>query len=161
MALFYLDTSAVLKRYRTENGTEVIDALIEAVPRLKLYTSHFTCLEVESVAARILKGKSLIDYAYSTLLGSFGRDLREFISLESLNGDVLNAAIEVTRATRLRPADSIQLAAARAIRVIDEAEELVIVASDKELLAAAEAAGIATLNPESADAMDVLASRIR
>ena len=70
MAVYYLDTSAILKRYRTEKGTDVVDALYEATrpdagqaggprglmdalresisARRRLYTSHFTCLEVES-----------------------------------------------------------------------------------------------------------------
>jgi hypothetical protein len=56
----------------------------------------------------------------------------------------------------MRPADSIQLAAARAVRRIDERDELVVVASDKELLAECDAAGFATLNPEAADALEAL-----
>ncbi|MGH9255891.1 MAG: type II toxin-antitoxin system VapC family toxin [Vicinamibacterales bacterium] len=171
MAVFYLDSSAVLKRYRTEKGTDVVDALYESVPERKPYkdimealreslqerrlaTSHFTCLEVESVAARTLKGKSLIDHAYSTLLGSFAHDLQQYVEVQSFDGDTLNYSIEITRRARLRPADSIQLASA--LRSVREGEELVLVASDKELLAAAEGAGIKTLNPEADDAMEVL-----
>jgi hypothetical protein len=36
MAVFYLDTSAVLKRYRTEKGTDVVDALYESQPPREL-----------------------------------------------------------------------------------------------------------------------------
>jgi predicted nucleic acid-binding protein len=147
MAVFYLDSSAVLKRYRTEKGTEVVDALYELAAERKPYkdimealreslqkrriaTSHFTCLEVESVAARTLKGKSLIDHAYSTLLGSFARDLQQYVEVQPFDGDTLNYSIEITRRTRLRPADSIQLASALH-SVQHEGEELVLVASDK------------------------------
>lgn len=57
MPLYYLDTSALLKRYRTENDTRVLDALFSARTRDELLiTSHFTAIEVESVAARALKG---------------------------------------------------------------------------------------------------------
>ena len=174
--VYYLDTSAVLKRYRTEPGTDVVDALYEPKPfakrpedvkdmmealretleiqKRRLVTSHYTCLEVESVAARTLKGKSVIDHAYQTLLGSFARDLKEHITLESFDGEAVNYAIEMTRRTRLRPGDSIHLASA--LLSAREGEELVLVASDKELLTAAEGAGIKTLNPEDAGAMEVL-----
>jgi predicted nucleic acid-binding protein len=171
MAVFYLDASAVLKRYRTEKGTDVIDALYESVKRprelmdaireslaggRKLVTSHFTCLEVESVAARTLKGKSVIDFEYSTLLGSFAQDLRDYVRLEPFGGELLNYAIEATRRTRLRPADSIQFASALHVRARDEKGEFVLVASDKELLKAAEGAGIKTLDPEAEGAMEAL-----
>lgn len=178
MPVYYLDTSAILKRYRTEKGTDVVDALYEATSpdadqvggprglfdalresmsaRRRLYTSHFTCLEVESVAARTMSGKSLIDLPYQTLLASFARDLRDCLSLEQVDGDTVNYAIEMTRRTRLRPADSVHLASALALRARNESEELVVVASDKELLAAVQGAGIKTLDPEAEDAMEIL-----
>jgi hypothetical protein len=41
MPLYYLDTSALLKRYRTEIGTRVVDALFSARTRDELLiTSH-------------------------------------------------------------------------------------------------------------------------
>lgn len=179
MAVYYLDTSAILKRYRTEKGTDVVDALFESMkpavadpaggvrglmealresmsPRQRLYTSHFSCLEVESVAARTISGNSLIDLPYQTLLASFASDLRDYLSLEKVDGEMVNYAIEMTRRTRLRPADSVHLASALALRARNESEELVVVASDKELLAAAQGAGIKTLDPEGADAMEFL-----
>ena len=177
MAVYYLDTSAILKRYRTEKGTDVVDALYESTrpgtdqaggprgltdalkstsARRRLYTSHFTCLEVESVAARTMSGKSLIDLPYQTLLASFARDLRDYLSLEQVDGDTVNYAIEMTRRTRLRPTDSVHLASALALRARNESEELVVVANDKELLAAVQVAGIKTLDPEAGDAMEVL-----
>jgi predicted nucleic acid-binding protein len=178
MAVYYLDTSAILKRYRTEKGTDVVDALYDSVkpvadqaggfrglmdalrgsmsPGRSLHTSHFSCLEVESVAARTMSGKSVIDLPYQTLLASFASDLRDYLSLEQVDGEMVNYAIEMTRRTRLRPADSVHLASALALRARNESEELVVVASDKELLAAVQGAGIKTLDPEGDDAMEVL-----
>jgi predicted nucleic acid-binding protein len=53
MAVFYLDTSAALKRYKTEKGTDVVNELYQG-PRAEhpLCTSHLTALEVESAAVR-------------------------------------------------------------------------------------------------------------
>ena len=103
-----------------------------------------------------MSGKSLIDLPYQTLLASFASDLRDYLSLEQVDGDTVNYAIEITRRTRLRPADSVHLASALALRARNESEELVVVASDKELLAAVQGAGIKILDPEAEDAMDVL-----
>jgi hypothetical protein len=60
MPLYYLDTSALLKRYKTEKGTAVIDELFSSrKPGEVFITSHFTSIEIESVAARALKAGAL------------------------------------------------------------------------------------------------------
>jgi predicted nucleic acid-binding protein len=100
--------------------------------------------------------EAIVNPAYSTLLGTFARDLKECVSLHPIDGEPLNYAIEMTRRRRLRPADSVQFASALRTGKNAEGEELVLVASDKELLAAAQAAHITTLDPEAADAMEVL-----
>ena len=79
MAIFYLDTSAILKRYRTENGTDVVSELYEQLAsRDLLLTSHFACLEFECVAARALKAKLLTPAAHNMLLGGLARDIGEY-----------------------------------------------------------------------------------
>ncbi len=43
MAVYYLDTSAILKRFKTEKGTDVVDALYAGVKDGEaLLTSHYT-----------------------------------------------------------------------------------------------------------------------
>ena len=76
MSVFYLDTSAILTRYRSEQGTDVVDSIYDerftpttvnsifrGVRSDILVTSHFTCLEVESGAARMSRGKLLDEKA--------------------------------------------------------------------------------------------------
>ena len=64
-SLYYLDTSALLKRYRTEKGSEVIQVLFsERQEDETLVTSHFSSLEVEAMASRALKGRILTRKAY-------------------------------------------------------------------------------------------------
>ena len=88
MAVFYLDTSAILKRYRTESGTDVIVELYEQLAAHDaLLTSHFACLEFESVAARALKGKLLTLEAYNTVLGGFAHDFGEYVLLMSCGSE--------------------------------------------------------------------------
>ncbi len=62
MAVFYLDASALLKRYRTEKGTEIVDDIYDGRGEQHIIlTSQLTCIEVESVAARARKGGILND----------------------------------------------------------------------------------------------------
>ena len=68
MALYYLDTSALVKRYRTERGTEVMAALFSDQTLDDAFiTSHLTVLEVEAVAARALGARLLTQRAYESL----------------------------------------------------------------------------------------------
>lgn len=65
MAIYRLKTSALPKRYRTEQGTETVNDLFGNKLRNEvLLTSYFTALEVEAVAARALKGRLLTREAY-------------------------------------------------------------------------------------------------
>ncbi len=49
MTVFYLDTSAIIKRYRRESGTDLVDQLLES-PRAedRFCTSFLTVLELTS-----------------------------------------------------------------------------------------------------------------
>jgi len=161
MALLYLDTSAILKRYRTEKGTDVVRELYEDRSISgTLVTSHFSCLEFESVAARALKGKLLTQQAYDAMLGSFSQDLGNYLRLVEMSGDIINDAIDAARKYALRAPDAIQLASAESRKptIAFFVGTFVFVSSDKDLLAAAESAGMKTLDPEAEDAMEKLRS---
>lgn len=60
MPMFYLETSALLKKYRTERGTDVVRELFEGKSDAEAFiTSYFTVLEVISVARRLLAAATL------------------------------------------------------------------------------------------------------
>lgn len=104
MPLFYLDTSAVLKRYFSEKGTDVVDELYHGlVGDELLVTSQLTTLEVEAVAARGLKGRLLERRAYEKLLGAFGQDLFEnYLRIVPLEAALVALSAEVIRSNALR-----------------------------------------------------------
>lgn len=159
MPVFYLDTSAVLKRYRTEAGTDVVDAIYDEryIPKRPdvLVTSYFTCLEVESVASRMFRGKLLDEKSYKALLNSFARDIDHHMTVLAVNSDVIRNAIDETREYALRPGDSLHAATAR-LRM-DPRDDTVFVCSDKRLLEVVGSdALMRVLNPESPDAMEQL-----
>lgn len=108
MAVFYLDASALLKRYRTEKGTEIVDDIYDGRGEQHLIlTSQLTCVEVESVAARARKAGILNDHQYKTLLGAFSRDLAEGIRIMAIGPERLVEAAEIVREVPLRSLDAI------------------------------------------------------
>jgi len=55
MTIFYLDTSALVKRYKTEEGTDIIDYLYDKLPKgHSMATSFLTVLEFASAIRRLL-----------------------------------------------------------------------------------------------------------
>lgn len=56
MIVYYLDTSAVLKRYRTKKGTDVVNELYRGLTEDEaLLASYLTCLDV-SLLLQVLHG---------------------------------------------------------------------------------------------------------
>ena len=156
MPLYYLDTSALLKRYRTEKGTEVLDALFSNRTRDELFiTSHFTAVEVESTAARALKGRVLNKKARAVLLGLFADDLENLLVVLPVSTVLLSEAAAVARKYSLRASDALHLATALRAKQAS-ATDIVFVASDKELIDAAADAAFPALNPESEVALATL-----
>lgn len=131
-----------------------MDSLYQAVERPVLVTSFFTCLEVESVAARMKRGKLLSEEAHGALLNSFARDMQNYVQLLAVGTDMMMRAMSAAERYALRPGDCIHLMSAHKADV-DNAGTTIVVSSDKELLEAAKDK-LEILDPEAEDAMDSL-----
>ncbi|MGH2458124.1 MAG: type II toxin-antitoxin system VapC family toxin, partial [Chloroflexota bacterium] len=157
MPVFYLDTSALLKRYRTEAGSQVVDQIFGAKQADEtLTTSYYTVLEGMSVARRLLKGRVLHRPAYNALMARFLDDASNVFLIQSMSDDVIARAIDVAAKHALRPGDSVQLASALIIQETIPHERVVLFVSDRELYDAGIAAGIDAINPENANAVSLL-----
>ena len=149
MAVFYLDTSALVKRYRTELGTEVVEELL-ANPRQqdRFFISFLSVIELTSGVLRLAKGRQLRDDTAQEILARFRDDVHELLRVWPLGEDVAATAVTVAETHRLRSADAIHLATAQAIASLVSGTRVVMVSSDHELLDAAEAAGLTPLDPQ-------------
>lgn len=156
MPLYYIETSALLKRYRTERGTDVIDELFDHKMADDVFvTSYLTAVEVEAAAARALRGRLLNQTGYRTLLGSFAEDSGELIVPQPVSSTIVSDAAQPARRYALRAADAVHLATAVVARRA-AGTETVYVADERELRAAAEGERFALLNPEQDGAVDTL-----
>ena len=157
MAHFYLDTSAVLKRYRTEPGTDVMSALLEQpAPEDRFYASFLLVLEFTAGILRLVKGGRVRQSTADGIIARFRQDARDLLRIWPLDDSILGSAITVVQNHRLRSADAIHLATALAISSVDPAVPLALVTSDAELAEAGQAAGLETLIPGNPEAMEKL-----
>ena len=151
---FFLDASALVKRYLHESGSERINFLFANVPLMHLkcltlggaevfwicirkkndgritpqqFTQAVSNLQLEVIAEE--SAFQTISIPDSLVWDSL--DLVETYSLNSVDGIVLRSALDVSEELR------------------EISNNLVLVASDKRLLRAARAEGLLTFNPES------------
>ena len=152
MPVYYLDTSAILKRYRNEPGTEAIDRLFDSPqPDSQFYISFLTILELTSSILRLVKGGQLTQNLADNMLARFQEDTQDTLRILPLTDAILNGAVAVVEQHQLRSADAIHLATASSIFSLAPEAEAILVSSDRELLAAAANSGMGVLDPQDSD----------
>src|SRR6185295_5980541 len=98
MPIYYLDTSALVKRYRAEQGTQTINELLDGQQDVEeIITSFLGSLEVEAVAARLLRGRVLNTRAYRRILGLLASDVANRVMLHPASPSILEASIDLIR----------------------------------------------------------------
>ena len=154
MAHFYLDTSAMVKRYRTEPGTNIISVLLaQPASDDRFYSSFLLVLELTSGILRLAKGGQIRQSTADAIIARFRQDARDLLRIWPVDDSILGSAITVVQNHRLRSADAIHLATALEISSVDPNAPLALVTSDAELAEAGQAAGLETLTPGSPEAM--------
>ena len=156
MVIYYLDTSAVVKRYITsEAGADFMRVLLEDAVSDEIFSiSYFGVLEFNAVIRRQMRSGRLTDAA----IQKFEQDSSDIFRVVPSDGETLQQALPVIQAYGLRTGDAIHLATALSIAAVSGYNQTFMVTSDGELLAAAEAAGMGALDPQADGAMDRLLS---
>lgn len=152
MALYFLDTSALVKRYISETGSMWIRELCASE---SMVVSALVPAEVNSVFARRNREGTISVSDRNALPHAFQNHVTQY-SLVDVDRTVLNAAgaliLQAPAATALRSLDAIQLASAQSFSTTGAASgigPLTFVSADTRLLAAAQWAGLATDNPDN------------
>jgi predicted nucleic acid-binding protein len=141
--IYYLDSSALVKRYAAESGSGSITALVES--DAKIAVSWLALPETLAAVARRAKGGSLSTEDLKSIRSQLHRDMQRFMIVEVSGAPVADIEALIARHA-LRGADSIHLATALWLKKATKSP-VVFVASDHELLAAAHAERLKTLNP--------------
>ncbi len=148
MPVLYLDTSALLKAYVREDGTDEIRRLLHPDTGNQPAIVSLTRVEFRA-AVRRRAGLGDIDAGLADqVIANFGRDLASVFQTQPVNEVVLEKAAEMVDRHGLRAYDAMQLGGFLALRAtLGEKVEAAFVCADKELLDAARAEGLAAVNP--------------
>lgn len=151
MSYYYLDSSALVKRYVTEPGSVWIAALTDSAVGNTIVVAEITRVEVAAaLAARQRASAGITMTERDRLVALFLQHCDTEYMLVLLHSQIYYHAVRLTQHHRLRGYDAVQLAAALDINTLAVAAglpALTFVAADDDLLAAARAEGLAAENP--------------
>jgi predicted nucleic acid-binding protein len=147
---YFVDSSALVKRYVTETGTPWIRLVTHPSAQNRLIIARITWVEVLSALARRQREGSLSSEQVAGAIDSFRYDLDTHYQVVEVNRTLADAAGELVTKYPLRAYDAVQLASALYIHpsfARAKLTSLTFVAADDRLLAIAQSEGLRTDNP--------------
>lgn len=152
MAGYFFDSSAIVKRYVNENGSNFVDALADVKSGNLILLARITRVEVAAAFARRLKNNSISSADAQNALAAFQHDLSNNYFTVEITPILLSIAINLATKHALRGYDAVQLAAA--LEANDESianglQPLTLVSADTELNTAAQSEGLSIENPNN------------
>jgi uncharacterized protein len=148
LPLYFLDTSALVKLYVREVGTERLLRLADRATSNRLAVLALAQVEIHSAVRRRERAGDIDVSIASLILDNLDHDMQGRFLRQTLNDPVLDMACALVDRHFLRAYDAIQLAGCLSMKVAAGADALVFVCSDRRLLQAAVLEGLSTLNPE-------------
>lgn len=140
---YFIDTSALFKRYIPEKGTEQIDVLFNIAENV--YISDLTITEIISNLKRKCEVTCEIDNdLYLSIKKEFLSDISQGnIQTVSVDSEIIIRSLVFIDKNHITPIDSIQLASADYLN--SEEKDIVFVCSDKKLIKLAEENNLSTV----------------
>jgi predicted nucleic acid-binding protein len=154
MPAYYVETAAMLKRYRREPGSDVVRELFaDRQAGEQFATSYFTALEVRAVIERMLRGRLLRPSQYRRLMLRVVTDfaIGDF-RLLPLDDTLIDEALRLLPDHPLRAPDTLHLASALRVQRAAGTAGLYLVTGDRELAEAARRYPMQVIDPEDGGA---------
>ena len=148
MSTYFVDTSAIAKRYLPEVGTNWVLSWVLPQAGNVVIVSELTLVEMFSLLARRQREGSLSAPNTGILQGNFLLHCEREYLVTPLDSGVLRLARQLVDKHPLRTLDAIQLASAlHVVNILNE--PMTFISGDKNLLSAAAAEGFVTDDPNS------------
>jgi len=147
MAYYYLDTSALAKRYAPEAGSEVVDAIIDDKSNV-IIIGNIAITELYSALSKKRRLGEISDKDFLLAIYQVEKDISEnlYRFLEIDNQTIKATKILILTYTTLRTYDSIHLALALELAELNPT----IVTSDMVLFQVCQSEELRVINPEKA-----------
>jgi predicted nucleic acid-binding protein len=150
VSIYFLDSSALVKRYAAETGTVWINDLCDPVSAHTVLIASVTLVEVAAALASKQRSREISPEVYSQVMQDFIRDASSQYSILGVDQKVITLGVSLTGRQKLRGYDAVQLAVALTVNrtlVDQQLSPLIFISADRDLLTAAGNEGLATDDP--------------
>jgi predicted nucleic acid-binding protein len=141
--MIYLDSSALVKRYTEEAGTDFVKSILTTDGLIT--TSNLTYPEILSALMRKVRAGEIEKKTFNGIVDKFDKDWDHILVLDFHN-DLLPIVKTLIEKHPLKAADAIHLSSALWLKLSSKVD-VTFVASDSNLLKAAGAEKLQVMNP--------------
>jgi predicted nucleic acid-binding protein len=152
VAVYFVETSALAKRYIAEVGSLWLRALLDPSTGCSIYVVRVTAIEMIAAITRRERGGTLAPTDATTTRQAFRRDLATAYQVIEVTPSLANRAMLLAEKHGLRGYDALQLAAGVEVDVRYLASGLptvIFISADTELNVAAMAEGLTIDDPNT------------
>ncbi len=146
MALYFLDTSALVKLYVQEPGTDRLLPLVGDQSENRFAVLAVSVVEIRSAIRRRQRAGDIDAAAAAAVLESVQKHIESRFLRQVINDTVIDTALEMIDRYALRAYDSLQLAGCLVLCGIAN-EAFTFICSDHRLLEAARSEQLRVLDP--------------
>lgn len=150
MIAYFLDSSALVKRYISETGSAWVQQITDPQTGNLLFIARITWVEVISAFARRQREVSLTSADFAQVIHEFRSDLNTQYQVIELDATLAVSAGQLVGQYPLRAYDAVQLASVLRIQpafATTQSTELIFLTADNRLSAIAQTLGLLTDNP--------------
>jgi predicted nucleic acid-binding protein len=151
MAIYYADSSTLVKRHATEIGSAWVQSLLDPIAKHTIITARISMVEVFSALNRKVRETHINLSDYTNIANDFTAICATEYQLIEFAIPIYSRARQLLETYPLRAYDSVQLASALVsnnVLLASGHAALIFVAADDGLRIAAQAEGLATEDPE-------------
>ena len=152
MATYFFDSSALVKYYIDETGSDWVEILIDAQPANEILIAEITGAEVVAALTRRSRLGHIAVPDAAIVIGLFKNHFRYKLNSLVVRTNVVEAAMDLAETHGLRGFDSIQLASALTTNetlVTRGHQALIFISADSALNQAAIREGLSVDNPNN------------
>ena len=152
MAVYFLDSSALVKRYISEIGSVWVLELFDLTFSNEIFIAAVLGVEIIAAIARRSRGGSISATDATTVCNQLRSDLQTEYQIIEITESIINDGMTLAQKHSLRGYDAIQLAAGCAVNMLciaHNAIPIIFVSADKELNIAASIEGLVIENPNN------------
>lgn len=156
MDFYFFDSSATVKNYVNETGTNWVKSIFASIPQNEILMASITEVEVVAAISRRRKGKTLTPNDAGVFITQFEADFAKDFSTVEIAPKTVSQAVYFADKYALRGYDAVQLAAAAEVytklinlKIDFTVSNFTFVSADNELNLAANAEGLTVENPNN------------